>query len=232
MFGAHDIIKKNINTMKRSYTVTDILNKRYKTFPFDGAWAEAFSQPERRGRWFIWGNSGNGKTSFVMQLCKKLSQYDTVLYVSLEEGASMTVQKNFTRYKMHECGNRFALVVESMEELKERLRKKKSPSIVVIDSLQYTQMNYTDYIHLKEEFTSKLIILISHARGRLPAGESAQRIQYDADLKIWVEGYKAFSKGRYIGSKGEFVVWKEGAEKYWGESGSLRSKSQVAPLQE
>lgn len=35
---------------------------------------------------------------------------------------------------------------------------------------------------------------------------------YDASLKIWVEGYKAFSKGRYIGSNGgEYVIWEDGA---------------------
>jgi hypothetical protein len=39
---------------------------------------------------------------------------------------------------------------------------------------------------------------------------------YDATLKIWVEGYRAFSKGRFIGSTGQYDVWAEGAERYWG----------------
>ena len=41
---------------------------------------------------------------------------------------------------------------------------------------------------------------------------------YDATLKIWVEGFKAFSKGRFIGQTGEFTIWDEGAERYWGEN--------------
>ena len=40
---------------------------------------------------------------------------------------------------------------------------------------------------------------------------------YDATLKIWVEGFKAFSKGRFIGEKGNYTIWEEGANKYWGE---------------
>ena len=40
---------------------------------------------------------------------------------------------------------------------------------------------------------------------------------YDATLKIWVEGFKAFSKGRFIGQTGEFTIWDEGAARYWGE---------------
>mgnify|MGYP000320329112 CR=1 FL=1 len=48
-----------------------------ETLKLTGAWAEAFGEPERIGVWFIWGNSGNGKSSFVMQLCKELAKFDT-----------------------------------------------------------------------------------------------------------------------------------------------------------
>ena len=45
---------------------------------------------------------------------------------------------------------------------------------------------------------------------------------YDASLKIWVEGYKAFSKGRFIGQTGECVIWPEGARRYWAGYGHTR----------
>lgn len=41
---------------------------------------------------------------------------------------------------------------------------------------------------------------------------------YDATLKIWVEGFKAFSKGRFIGDTGEYTIWGEGAEKVLGKA--------------
>jgi hypothetical protein len=210
--------------VKRSLTVNDILSKKYKTFPFEGEWADAFDQPERSGRWFIWGNSGNGKTSFVMQLCKELCRFDTVLYVSLEEGASLTMQKNLLRFGMGECGSRFSVIKESMEALCNRLRRRKSPSIIVVDSFQYTRMTYADYIRLKEEFPQKLFIFISHASGKNPKGDAAVSLMYDADLKIWIEGYKAFSKGRYIGHTGEFVIWEQGMEEYWGAVATMNKQ--------
>ena len=74
--------------MKRALNVRDILNKKYDVFPFEGKWKDAFDTPEVRGCWFVWGNSGNGKTSFVMQLCKELCKYDRVAFNSLEEGTS------------------------------------------------------------------------------------------------------------------------------------------------
>lgn len=49
-----------------------------------------------------------------------------------------------------------------------------------------------------------------------PAGKAAKSVMYDASLKIWVEGYKAISKGRFIGKTGEYVIWDDGARGYWG----------------
>lgn len=173
--------------MKRALNVRDILTKKYATFPFEGRWQEAFDTPERTGVWFIWGASGNGKTSFVMQLCKELCKYDRVAFIK-----------------------------EDIPAMRERLRRRKSYNIVVIDSFQYTQMTYKDYISLKEEFPDKLFIFISHARGKNPKSDAATSVMYDADLKIWVEGYVAFSKGRYQGSTGKYVIWEKGSLDYWG----------------
>lgn len=203
--------------MKRGLNVRDILSKKYRSFPFVGAWEEAFGQPERVGVWFVWGNSGNGKTSFVMQLIKELCRYDRVLFDSLEEGTGLTLQQSIMRFGMSDVGKRLTIVSEPMDALTERLGKQKSVSIVVIDSFQYTQMSYRDYIQLKTRFPDKLFIFLSHAAGVRPKGGAAVSVMYDATLKIWVEGYKAFSKGRFIGQTGEFTIWDEGAERYWGE---------------
>jgi hypothetical protein len=204
--------------MGRALTVKEVLNKPRKTFQFEGAWADAFGEPERTGVWFIWGNSGNGKSSFVMQLCKELCKFDNVAYDSLEEGVSATMQMSLQRHNMVDVGTRFRLLnAENIEKLSDRLYKRKAPNIVVIDSFQYTQMNYRDYISLKEQHKDKLLIFISHAAGKHPRGSAAESVMYDATLKIWVEGFKAFSKGRFFGPTGEYTIWDEGAAKYWGE---------------
>lgn len=204
--------------MTRALTVKEVLKQKKKTFAFKGKWKDAFGEPERTGVWFIWGKSGNGKTSFVMQLCKQLCEFDRVAYNSLEEGDSLTMQNTLKRYGMNEVNKSFYLLNgENMREMSDRLDKRKSVNIVVIDSFQYTQMNYKEYIRFKEAHKDKLIIFISHAAGTAPRGSAAQSVMYDATLKIWVEGFKAFSKGRFIGEKGNYTIWEEGANKYWGE---------------
>lgn len=210
--------KIDIRTFDRNAKgVREMLNMKYDTFDFRGEWYEAFGLPEKRGVWFVWGNSGNGKTSFVMQLCKYLCRFGRVAYNSLEEGVSLTMQNAMKRFGMIDVNRRFLLLdAESIEQLEIRLSRKKSPDIVVIDSFQYTMMNFKQYIELRERHKSKLLIFISHADGRLPSGRSAKSAMYNADLKIYVEGYRAFSKGRYIGPKKYFDIWPEESERYWG----------------
>lgn len=204
--------------MARALSTTALLRKKYKLLDFEGEWFKAFDKPEAAGVWFIWGNSGNGKTTFVLSLVKYLAQFSKVAYNSLEEAAAHTMQEAFIRVGMADVGRRVILVErEPFDELDERLSKRKAPKIVVIDSFQYAEISYKEYKRFKERHSDKLIIFVSHADGKKPAGRTANSVMYDAGLKIWVEGYRAFSKGRYIGNKGSYTIWPEGAEKYWGD---------------
>ena len=203
--------------MSRAMSVTDMLRMKKETYPFDGVWAEAFGGPERNGVWFIWGRSGSGKTSFTMKLCKELAKFGKVAYDSLEEGFSLTMKNALVKAGMQDVSRRFVLLCEGMEELDARLNRRKSPDIVVIDSFQYTQMSFKDYQDFKERHRDKLLIFISQADGNKPAGRTAVSVMYDATLKIWVEGYRAISKGRYFGNKGYYTIWEERAKAYWGE---------------
>ena len=214
-----------LNFSRNAKGVKEIIDKNFDILDFDGEWQEAFGTPERYGVWMIWGNSANGKSSFAMQLCKYLCRFGRVAYNSLEEGAGLTMRNTLIRYGMMEVNSRFKLLDnEPMLELSARLKKRRSPDFVVIDSFQYTQMNYRQYIAFKEQHRNKLLIFISHADGTLPNGRSAKSVMYDASLKIYIEGYRAFSKGRFIGPRGYFDIWKDGAERYWGEKEKKNEK--------
>lgn len=192
---------------------------RKETLGLTGAWAEAFGEPERVGVWFIWGKSGNGKSSFVMQLCKELTKFGRVAYDSLEEGAGLTMQNALRRYGMADVNRRFQVLdCEPVSDLGERMNRRKSPDFYVIDSFQYTQMSYKEYQAFKEAHRDKLLIFVSHADGHNPDGRSAKKVMYDAALKIYVEGFRAFSKGRFFGPASYFTIWDEGAARYWGDN--------------
>ena len=152
-----------------------------------------------------------------MKLCKELAKFGKVAYDSLEEGFSLTMKNALMKAGMQDVARRFVLLCEGMEELDTRLSRRKSPDIVVIDSFQYTQMSFKDYQDFKDRHRDKLLIFISQADGNKPAGRTAVSVMYDAALKIWVEGYRAISKGRYFGNLGYYTIWEERANIYWGD---------------
>ena len=203
--------------MAKSLSAKQVLSIRHATLKMSGEWENCVGEMDRHGVVFFWGNSGNGKTSAVVSFCKELCKYGQVLYVPLEEGFSLSMQNTLRRFGMQECGNRFQLLDKfSFEDLDERLGKQRSPEFIVIDSFQYTGMSYRDYIAFKEKYRNKLLIFVSHANGHQPAGRPATSVMYDAMLKIWVEGHVAQSKGRFMGRTQKAVIWRQGAERYWG----------------
>lgn len=198
--------------IKRALTVKDIRAYKAHTLEFEGEWFSCIGSPEITGSWIIWGNSSNGKTRFALQLAKYLARFVRVAYNSLEEGLSLSLQQAILEIGFDDVeGNIHFLDKESLEDLSIRLSKRRSPQVVIIDSLQYTGLRYRDYIKLKDGFRNKLFIFISHADGREPKGEVARSIKYDAFVKILVENFQAYAQSRYGGGK-PYVIWQEGAD--------------------
>ncbi|EJX04305.1 hypothetical protein EVA_07586, partial [gut metagenome] len=175
--------------MARSLTAKEILRIRHKTITFEGEWGKCIGTMDRTGVVLFWGNSGNGKSSAVVSFCKELAMHGKVLYVSLEEGYSLSFQNTLKRFDMYSCGSRFQVLDHATpEELVERLTKPRSADFVVIDSFQYLGMSYRDYLKFKQALPGKLLVFVSHADGRQPSGRAAKAVKYDAMEKIWVEG--------------------------------------------
>lgn len=201
------------------------MQKRIKTAEFTGPWLESFGKPELKGCWMVWGDSSSGKTSFMLRLCRYLaiSHRCKVAYVSLEQGASKSLQMQWGMAGMQDCKSRVQLWEDfTYDELKEKLDDNcRPPKVVVIDSIQYLDgLNVQTMNELMRANSRKLFICVSHANGQEPNGELGKKVRFHADVKIHVEGYKAFFSSRFAteehGNK-EFVIWPEGANKYWAE---------------
>lgn len=205
---------------KKAMNAATVLSQVKETIEFSEEFRLAFGSPESCGTWFVWGASGNGKSSFMMMLARELARNQKVLYNSLEEGTSLSFMHLLERYSMQDCGSQFQVVTEGPEELVERLSKRRSPRVVIIDSWQYTGMDYRHYRQLVKKYPRHLFVISSQVMGKSGSkliGDSAPRVQFDAMLKIWVEGYRAHSKGRFVGERGWINIWEDGAKQYWGD---------------
>ena len=200
--------------MGRAMSVSELYAKKRKLLPFEGEWERHIGKPEPFRTWLVWGDSSNGKTTYILKLAKYISQFGKVLYNSMEEGDSESMKKAFKRVGMEEVKRRVMLLDnESMAELEQRLAKPKAPKIVIVDTVQYSEITFNEYKRLKEKFPSVLWIYVSHEDGKLPDGKVAKRIRRDAMVKVRVVGFKAFPISRFGGTE-PFVIWAEGADKH------------------
>lgn len=204
-------------THGRAKTVYEMMSTKFDQIPFEGRWKDSFGQPQTTGIWFAWGNSGNGKTTFSLTLAQELSKFGRVYYNSLEEGNRLSLARSIQNADLDTEARDILFISESIEELAVRLRKRRSPKIVFIDSFQYADFNRKSYLEFKYEFyNKKLIVFMSHANGRKPVGRTADFARYDADVKIWIEGFRAHVTSRSFKTS-PFEIWPEGAARYYGE---------------
>ena len=181
--------------MGRSLTLSNLMNIKVKTLPFENYWLDVFGNPEKKGIWLVWGNEKNGKTWFALQLADYLSTFEKVLYVSAEEGFDKSFIDCCKRAKLR-VGNR-SLHFEKyipIEELDEKLSQQRSARIVIVDNMTIYQQEFKNGVF--REFTSKhknkLFIFLAHEDKKQPYTSTAKLAQRLANIIIYVKGLKCF----------------------------------------
>ena len=202
--------------MKRAYSVKNVMSASFRTVGTEGRWRECIGDPEFGGSWLVYGPPKNGKTSFAMMLARYLAESRRVAYDSVEEGLSLSIRAALDRSGMGETGRRFVVLdKEGAEELAERLSRRCSPDVVIVDSIQFLGLKWSEYKMLKERFPHKLFIYVSHIEGTVPEGSVARRIWRDSNVYFRVEGFRAFPTGRY-GGGATIDIDEALAKEYWG----------------
>ena len=202
---------------KGELTLKNVVDTKIPVFDFTGEWYDAFGKPQRNGVWFIYGNSGHGKTSFLLMLIKQLANFDNIIFVPYEEGnVSVALQNGINRLGLLEANKKVLVCTHSLEELEKRLSKRKSPEIVIIDSLDVSEIKRIKQVsELKNRFKNKTFIFTGWAAGKDPASKIGKDVLYLANQKIFVEGYRAISRGRSFGERGYLTIWEKKATEYW-----------------
>lgn len=210
--------------ISNAISVEKLTNKKFIDIPLGGEFKELLGDPERSGSWFVFGESGHGKTTFILSLCKELSSVPKIkiAYNTLEEGARKSFQNAVVQNQMEHCrkGSFVILDKEPIELLRTRLSKHKAPNVIVIDSCQYANLDKLSYKKLLKDFPRTLFVFNSHAVGKRPVGAIGRDIKFDADIAIRVHGYCAFAEKSRM-NRGKlarpYIIWEEGAREFWGD---------------
>ncbi len=207
--------------MGKAISNRDVAAARFETVPFEGEWLAAIGRPELRGSWLVFGQSGSGKTTFALQLARYLSRFARVAYNTLEQGLSLSFQSAWIRAGMEEAGS--AIVVldkEPLPQLRQRLARRRSPQVIIIDSLTALPgFTRKDYLSLVGGFPGKLFVFLAHERKGLPDPAIAETVRRLSEVKIYVEGFRAHISSRYAcPERGEgvsdYIIWRQGADEY------------------
>jgi len=213
-------LAKDKPKLLKALTVANILNQKISRIPFQDAWYQAFSEPQDKGVWLIWGTSGSGKSSFVMQLSKAFAQLGYKVFYNILEEETDDVEFidriNFN--EMNEVEKNFLARSYNYRDLVHYLKRKDSAKVVIVDSATYFFESFEQYKQFKRLFRDKIIIITGHASGKNPKHALEDAIMYDAKMKIYVNGFLAMCRGRSIGPNGgRFIIWEEGYQKINGE---------------
>lgn len=204
--------------LRRAKSINDIYVREREILPFEGDWKAHIGCPEIRGTWFIYGHSGNGKTSYVVQMVRMLTKFGACWYLGHEEGDAESFKEALKRVGMEAVRKQFKLLDDNYEEIMLRITRRNRPRFLFVDSLQAMMLTKKEYMELEKRCTDKGIqlIIIGHAEGKKPEGRLGKHIEYMAFVKIWVQGFKAFPKSRYGGTE-PFIIYAKRAAEYWAD---------------
>lgn len=209
-----------VERMPRILTHDNVEATHHEYLPFEGKWKDLVGLPEMGANWLIWGESGSGKTRFSLDLAKYLTGFGKVLYDPLETGNSGSFQRAYRAVGFTQVRNRIQISDrEPMQIIEKRLMMKQAADILLVDSLPYTRWRTQQYYDFCWKFRDRMIVFLTHAKGKEPKGKLSEDARYHADIKILVEGCKAFALSRYMEDGVDsipMVTYEKKAREYWG----------------
>jgi len=199
-------MKKNY---KNSININKLMAMNFHTYNLAPKWVEAIGEVEKSFKMLVYGLSGSGKTTFVMQLCKELAAHGKVYFNSVEQGNAKSLQNvaYFCNMQEVEKGKMVIGDRDSYETMKLKIKRNKAV-FVVIDSLDYINLTTAQYKELTQLFPKRSFIIVSWADGDKPKSQYAKAIEYMADIKTYVSRGVATSKSRFGHTKPYYIFGK------------------------
>jgi len=207
--------------MAKTFTLGQLERKTYDLLQISEKYRPHLGTPTKDFSISITGESGNGKTSYGMDLVHDIITHGNgrLLYASSEEGDDKTFQDAARRSRLfelnpkkikfiHQCG--FDDIMEELNNAKgEKFR------FLVCDSIDSLNLTYNQWVKLKDKHPQLSRITISWAKNGLPKSQYASDIFFMSHIKIIVENYVAIVRScRFAGGGKDHTIWAEGAKKF------------------
>jgi len=159
-------------------SLADFQKKDLKSIPFDREYLELVGEPKENFAWMIWGEKGNGKSTFALKLANYLANnHGTVLYNASEEKLEKSLQRKTKQFQ-----SEFLILGQAttLDQLKRVLQNPKY-RFVIIDSINDMAITPIQLKEVREEYPKRAFIWIMQAtKSGVYMGNSA--FGHDADI--------------------------------------------------
>lgn len=204
---------------RRSLSIRNLYDKKYKQFQFDGLYEKAMGNPESNGIWIIQGREKNGKTWWALKLADYLSLQTKVLYISAEEGMGMDFRNACKRAGLHVSNRKIHFEPYlPVNELFEKLKSRKAAKVIFIDNCTVygSELKPSDLMPLTRKHPDTLFIFLAHEEKGEPYRALAKEARKLAKIIMQVQGLATQISGRCPG--GLISIDETKAALYWGSA--------------
>jgi predicted ATP-dependent serine protease len=212
--------------MSKAISLKTLYEKKYKEFEFAGLWGNVLGNPEKGKEWLIWGDEKNGKTLFALKLAEYISQFESVLYISAEEGTGKSFQENAKNRAKVDFKKAKIKVLEytPLTELETILEKRQSPKVVFFDNFTAYKDDFAkgNYRKFTQKYPCHTMIFIAHEERGEPYTAAAKLCKKLARIIFRVEGMVANITGSCPG--GQIIIDEQTAQLIYGSSLKIKDK--------
>jgi site-specific DNA-cytosine methylase len=175
----------------------DLLRMDFEVLPFVGEWCDFLGMPSSSFHMAVFGRAGQGKSTFCIQIANFLAEnFGDTVYVSGEEGFSLTFQKKFVDY-VAASQHLDVADIRSYHELVRNINPSRY-RFILLDSLDTLKISVEQLRELKLMYKDSAFITISQVTKSGNARGSYQ-VMHDADIIVEVtEGVAVTIKNRFL----------------------------------
>lgn len=196
-------------------SVRKLTRKKFNVMKFEGDFLGLYGTPEISGSWVIYGAGGSGKSTIALRTMKYMTKFEKCAYMPLEQGTKKSFQDALIRENIISVEGK-AKIWKPLTALQliEELKKRKSPNIIFIDSLQYLrwsddstqELTRFQYKQLIEQFPKKLFVFVSHSKNDYPKGTLGDAVYYDCENGILVKKMVATPIKSRSGGNTQYII--------------------------
>lgn len=198
---------------KQIYSIKALREKNFKTLELNGVYGPLFGNPERKFTAECYGESGSGKSVFLLQFANYFAKnFGKVLYNSHEEGASQTIQERINNFDI-DATKLFVADALPFEIMCEKIERNYY-RLLIIDSVKYMGFTFAQLKELRARFAKRWLSVIMVDFGKSQGNpQSGVDLLHAADVKMFFRDGRIYSVSRYLPAPKEkqlFIPQKRG----------------------